>query len=150
MQTSDRSRDILILAVTAYAEASSEGRDGVRAQVHSVVNRHREGQWDAGKTIAACCVKPYAYSAWNSKDPNRVRALSVSVTDPVMVMCMEEAELAISDRSFDPTGGATHYYVDGTKEPNWVSGKNDSGAQVAPPAMFTIKIGKHLFFKGVQ
>jgi hypothetical protein len=147
----DADRDILILATTAFAEASSEGPAGIRAQVHSVVNRHATGLWYAGKTLAACCLLPYAYSAWNTADHNRVRALETATSDPVMATCLDEAALAISGKSLDPTDGATHYYVQGTTEPDWVSGiDHKTGAAVAPPAVFTCQIGRHLYYKGVQ
>ncbi len=147
---SDLDRDITILALTAYAEASSEGVDGIRAQVHSVVNRFNVKRWYSRKTIAGTCLLQYSYSALNTTDPNRVRAAETPASDPVMATCFSEAANAISGITKDTTGGATHYYREGTKEPDWVSGINSvTKEQVAPPAAFTVKIGKHLFYKDV-
>lgn len=146
----DYDRDVLFLGLTAYAEASSEGQDGIRAQIHSVLNRWQEKDWDAGETVASTCMRAYAYSAWNTTDPNRVRALSVPMGDKIIQMCISEAEGAISGTTQDPTDGATHYYREGTPEPDWVSGiRKFDGKRVAPPATFTIQIGHHLFYKNV-
>lgn len=143
-------RDIFIVGVTCYCEASDQGQDGVRAVAHAIVNRHKAGKWFSGSTLAACCVLPFAFSSWNTKDPNRTRAMGTSPQDAVMAMCLQEAAAAINGDTIDPTDGATHYYADGTQKPSWVSGKNDKGEQVAPPAIFIKQIGKHLFFKDVQ
>ncbi len=141
----DYDRDVFLVAMTAFAEARSEGVSGIRAQIHSVINRYREKDWDAGKSLAATVLKPYAYSAWNSKDPNRVEACSVAMNNTLMQMCINETEMAISGRTDDPTGGATHYYVKGSPEPDWVT-----GAGRAPAATFTVQIGRHLFYKDVK
>lgn len=146
----DLDRDTVILTLVAYAEARSEGRDGIRGQVHSVVNRHNAGKWYSRKTIAGCCMLAYAYSAENTSDPNREIAAECPQTDPIMMMCADEAAAAIDGRSLDPTGGATHYYREGTPEPDWVSGiDKKSGERKAPPATFTVKINHHLFYKDV-
>lgn len=146
----DLDRDILYLGEVAYAEASSEGRDGVRAQVHSVVNRHLVNKWYSRKTIAGTLMLAFSYSAENTSDPNRVRAAETPMSDPIMQMCMEEAAAAIAGSTPDPTNGATHYYAAGTPEPGWVKGVNAQGTRVAMPATFCVQIGKHLFYSGVQ
>lgn len=142
-------RDLLLVGLTAFGEASDQGRDGIRAQVHSVVNRQRAGRWYSRKTLAACVMLGYAYSVWNDNDKNAARICEADMSDPVMVMCMEEAAAAIAGTTQDPTGGATHYYVAGTKEPSWVTGRNAKGEQVAPPATYTVRVGAHLFYKDV-
>lgn len=145
----DLDRDIFHVGENAYAEASSEGRAGIRAQVHSVVNRHAAGRWYSRKTLAGTVMAAFAYSAQNTTDSNRVRAAECPMSDPIMQMCMEEAAAAIAGSTPDPTGGATHYYAAGTTEPSWVQGHNQDGERVAPPATFCGQIGKHLFYKDV-
>lgn len=149
MIVSAQDRDIFMLALVAYAEASDQGQDGIRGQIHSAINRHKTRAWYTGKNIAATLLHPYAYSCMNSNDPNRVRAVQVDTDDFIWLLCMEEAEAAFAGTSDDPTNGATHYFKNGSPEPNWVSGKKD-GKQVAPPAIFTKQIGDHLFYKGVR
>lgn len=144
-------RDRFIVGVTVFCEASNQGRAGIRATGHSIVNRHRAGKWFSGATLAACCLQPYAYTSWNSNDPNRVRGLSINPQDPVMVMCLEETRAAMDGETEDTTLGATHYYRAGTVEPDWVSGVDKkTGVRVAPPAEFTVQINDHRFYKGVR
>lgn len=144
----DQDRDILLLALTAYGEARNQGPDGIRAQVHSVLNRHRCGRWYSGKTLAACVMRPYAYSMW--LDKNALAVTETPMADAILAQCEAAARRAISGLTQDPTDGATHYYVNGTKEPDWVSGiDSKTGKQVAPPATFCKQIGDHLYFKDV-
>lgn len=144
----DLDRDTIILALTAYAEARSEGQDGIRAQVHSVINRHAVGRWYSRKTVAGTCLLGYAYSAMNTTDGNREAAAEVPMDDPWMTVCVAETQAAIAGTTDDPTQGATHYYRQGTPEPDWVSGVKN-GVQVAAGAIFTVQIGRHLFYRGV-
>ena len=145
----NQDRDRFLLAFVAYAEARNQGQEGIRGQIHSVLNRFREKDWDAGKTVAATLFKPYAYSALNSKDPNRVAAATVDMEDFTWLLCMAEADAALLGTSDDPTDGATHYYVSGSPEPDWVSGVR-GGRQVAAPAIFCKRIKDHLFYRGVK
>lgn len=147
----NRDRDIFFVGFVAYAEASDQGQMGIRAQCHSVVNRFKEKDWDARKTISATLFVPYAYSALNTEEPNRIRAATVDMDDPIMKLCMLEAKNAVEGISEDPTGGATHYYSPKVMKtpPNWVTGVR-KGKQVAPPATFTVQIGDHRFYKEVE
>lgn len=142
-------RDVFLLALVAYAEARSEQQAGIRAQIWSVLNRHDAGKWYSGKTIGETLFKPYAYSALNTTDPNRGKAVSVDWNDPVWQLCRTEAESALAGLTADPTSDATHYFVAGSPEPDWVSGVRD-GKQVAPAATFCCQIGRHKFYKGVK
>lgn len=145
----DRDRDILVMTITALAEARNQGADGLRAQAHSVVNRHKAGKWYSRKSLSGCCLAPYAYSCYTAADQNDTVAAEILCTDPLWQTAESEVRWAIDGTTQDPTLGATHYYAAGTKEPTWVSGKNDRGEQVAPPAVFTVQIGAHRFYKDV-
>jgi N-acetylmuramoyl-L-alanine amidase len=139
----DTDRDVLIVATTAFCEASGEGAEGIRAVCWSIVNRHRAGKWFSGKTLAGCCIIASQFSSWNTGDPNRRRALETPLSDPIMSLCVKEAEDAIAGASEDPTHGATHYF-----NPNAVSAipawaVDGSGAQI------TGRIGNHVFLKNV-
>lgn len=144
----DHDRDVFVLGVTADCEAANQGDDGLIAVMHAIINRTKAGKWFSGKTIAATCVMPYAFSSWNTKDPNRVRVLSTGVADPTMYKCLQLAEQVVSGNLPDPTDGATHYYsvkVIPGDPPDWVTGK----APDVPPATFTTQIHDHKFYKGV-
>ncbi len=146
----DADRDILIGAMTAWQEARGEGPDGIRAVAHAEVNRLRAGKWYSRKTLAGTCLLAYAFSGWMTSDPNRMASAEVSMSDPIMVLCVQEVSDAIAGVTQDPTGGATHYYAAGTKEPSWVTGKDpNTGEQEAPPANYLCRIGKHQFFNEV-
>lgn len=145
----DSDRDIFMVTALAYAEARSEGQDGIRAQIHSTLNRHRAKKWYSGLTISETIIMPYAYSAMNTDDPNRRAAMRDAMTGEAYAMCLGEAVAALGGATDDPTDGATHYYAAGTPEPTWVSGLRKDGTRAAPPAVLCKQIGKHIFFKGV-
>lgn len=152
----DLDRDLFVVGVNAFDEASDQGLPGIRAQIHSVINRHNakdasgKARWYARATLAGTVTAPYAYSAQNTLDPNRERGMETPMDNAIMQMCLSEAKQAIAGYTADPTAGATHYYAEGTPEPSWVKGIDPkSGTSVAPPASFCCKIGKHLFYKDV-
>lgn len=148
----DRDRDAFILAITADCEAADQGDDGLVAVMWSIQNRHRAKKWFSGKTVAATCVIPYAFSSWNTEDKNRVRALSTGVSDPVLYRALQLADQVLSEFIPDPTNGATHYYSTKIMKepPNWVSGDNPKTPGIdAAPAIFTVQIRDHRFYKGV-
>ena len=143
----DADRDLLVVAMVAFDEASNQGTAGIRAVCHCIVNRHRAGRWYSRKTLAGTCFLSYQFSSLNDADPNRERGVETSVSDPIYFECLGEADAAINGTSIDPTGGATHYYVQGTTEPTWVSGNPSKGV---PPATFLCQIGVELFYNNVQ
>lgn len=134
-------RDIFIVGVTCYCEASDQHVEGIRAVAHSIVNRHQAGKWFSGTTLAACCVFPYAFSSWNTKDPNRLRAMGTSPQDQVMGLCLDEAKMAIAGEIPDPTDGATHYFDSSMAPPTW--------ADPSTGSIKTCTIGRLNFYKGV-
>lgn len=135
----DADRDLLIVGMVAFDEASDQGPVGIRAQIHSVVNRHNAGKWYSRKTLAGTCLLGWQYSALNTDDPNRERGAETSMLNATYQLCMMEAGMAISGQTKDPTGGATHYYRQGTSVPAWASA----------PAEMTVQINDHIFWKNV-
>lgn len=141
--------DLAIASRTVWAEARNQGPAGMTAVAWAIVNRRIAGKWYSDASLAGCCLHPWAFSSWNEGDPNGPQALRVAETDPLLVYCAGAIQAALTGGE-DPVGGATHYYAEGTTEPSWVTGKSTSGIQVAPPAVFCVQIGKHIFFKNVQ
>lgn len=129
--------DLEILARTVYGEASAEPPLGRLAVAWVVLNRWRSGKWFAGKTIAATCRKRWQFSCWNAGDPNRARIEKASLA--LLRDSLDAALAAISGVAGDPTGGGTHYYADYIEAPAWAKGRTP-----------TIKIGRHLFFAGID
>lgn len=128
--------DQQIAAATAYMEASNQGSVGVRAVMHVLFNRLQFSP-KYGSTIADICLKPWAFSCWNTADPNRHRLAVVDSDNPILSDCLL-AYNEVSTGSDDPTLGATHYIADGITPPLWAS-----------EATQTVKIGSHTFYKDV-
>ena len=78
--------DIDTLARTIYGEARGEDRQSKIAVACVILNRVQQRKQcgyrniDGRKipTIAATCLKPWQFSCWNEKDPNRKVILKVS------------------------------------------------------------------------
>lgn len=131
-----------VLARTLWGEARGEPLRGIEAVAAVVVNRvalaRRRGGYWWGNSIAAVCRKPFQFSCWNPKDPNRAKLEAITAADPVFATCQRVARRAVAGTLGDPTGGATHYHVCG-QHPAWASGH-------APCA----EIGHHLFYTNLE
>lgn len=131
-----------ILARTIYGEARGEPVRGQEAVAAVIVNRAafaalRGGYW-WGADVTAICRKPYQFSCWNAKDPNRARIEAVGEDDPLFQTCLRIARRALAGSLADPTCGATHYHTKSVY-PKWARGR-------APCA----EIGNHLFYNDVE
>lgn len=84
--------DLAALALTLWAEARGEDRQGREMVACVVLNRvahaqaHRSSKgapywW--GETPAAVCLKAWQFSCWNAGDPNRAKLKSVTAADPI-------------------------------------------------------------------
>ncbi len=130
-----------IAARTGYAEASSEGRDGLRAVIHVINNRAKQRGW----SLAEVCMHGPAFSCWNAlltirdkvvANPDRIRVVKAADNDPVLVMAREIVDKVVDGGDNDLTSGATHYYVLNTPAPDWAASMQCCGI-----------IGKHVFYK---
>lgn len=140
--------DIDTLARTLYGEARGEDRQGKIAVACVILNRvekRKQCGWRIidGKnvpTIAATCLKPWQFSCWNEKDPNRKKILVITTADKVFAECLNLATLAYDGKLQDITKGATHYYnPKACQPPKWAYGKK-------PCAV----VGQHLFFNNID
>lgn len=140
--------DIDTLARTLYGEARGESRQSREAVACVVLNRvekRKQCGWrDIGgkkvPTIAATCLKPWQFSCWNLKDPNRKIILEATPQKKLFAECLEIARLAYDRKLTDITKGATHYYNPKTcAKPRWAEGKIPCAA-----------VGSHLFFNDVD
>lgn len=123
------------LARTLYGEARGEGFEGMAAVACVVINRVSAPCW-WGSDIISVCRKYRQFSCWNENDPNLEVIRKVDGSYLIFSVALQIAESAIKGKLKDKTGGANHYYRQGTPEPDWAKGKT-------PVA----KIGNHLFFK---
>ena len=60
--------EVHLLAATTWAEARSEGEEGMRAVAHVIVNRVGPR---FGEDISTVVLAPKQFSSWNLHDPNR-------------------------------------------------------------------------------
>lgn len=132
-------RDIEIMARTIYGEARGEylkengGLKALAAVGHVIMNRSIE----SGCSIEAVCKKPWQFSCWNEKDPNRKIIEKVSIENPIYRICYVVAKRIICNEQEDITKGANHYYSTTMKTPPYWAENQEP----------TVKIGNHLFFK---
>jgi N-acetylmuramoyl-L-alanine amidase len=129
-------RDIDVTARTLYGETRGQPLEGIVAVANVVMNRARRGAY--GATPAEVCLRPWQFSCWNARDPNRAIIERVQPGTFVFDVCRLVASLVIRGLLHDPTGGATHYHTKGVA-PDWSRGKTPSAV-----------IGDHLFFTDID
>jgi N-acetylmuramoyl-L-alanine amidase len=140
MTVTERDRDVF--ARTLWGEARGESTAGQVAVAWTIRNRVDDGKAKSwwGEGYAGVCQKPYQFSCWNKNDPN-FAYLSGAKLIPFRELAQARiaADQVIDEKVPDLTGGATHYYAISMKTaPAW-----------AAKAKETLKLGGHVFFKGV-
>lgn len=137
-----RDKDIDTLARTIYGEARGEynnpkiGLKSLVAVGYVVLNRYIEKTW-YGSTIEEVCLKPYQFSCWNRKDPNRVIIENVKKGNVIFDICSHVAESVLFREIADPSFGANHYYATSMQNPpSWAVGR-----------LAVTQIGHHKFYK---
>ena len=127
--------DVRLLAATAWAEARSEGEDGMRAVAHVIVNRVG-GRF--GESVEDVIRAPWQFSAWNRGDPNRPlaqnpeRYATGGVNLETWEIAQRVAREVLSGQSIDPTEGALFYHTRAI-QPWWSrygQGRREIGAHV--------------------
>jgi spore germination cell wall hydrolase CwlJ-like protein len=122
-------------------EARGESDQGKVAVGWVILNRAKSGKWfGGGGDIYAVCRKPYQFSCWNPGDPNRSIITSAKAGDAVFDQCLAAAQRVLGGSAADPTGAATHYFANYISTPSWAK----------PPAILTVQIGVHKFYKNVN
>ncbi len=127
-----------IAAMTIFCEASSEPHEGRVAVAATFFNRLKDGRF--GKTIASVCLHRYQYSEWNAdraNNANLLRAAEAADDEAMIVDSLAAYDEAAAGA--DPTMGGTHYFADYIAAPDWTVG-----------ATFTVQIGRHRFYRGVN
>ena len=106
--------DVHLLAATAWAEARSEGENGMRAVAHVIVNRMGPR---FGANLRTVILAPKQFSAWNIGDPNRPLALhperyaAHGANRATWETAQQVALEVLSGQSADPTNGALFYHT---------------------------------------
>ena len=123
------------LARTVWGEARGEGAPGMAAVAAVVMNRVVSPRYP--DTVQGVVLQDWQFSVWNIADPNRLKVLAVSDSDPDFRQALAIAADAVNGRLPDPTGGATHYHTVNIN-PYW---RDDSKR--------TVTIGNHIFYAGI-
>lgn len=132
--------DVRLLAATMWAEARSEGADGMRAVAHVIVNRIGDRFGDDLETVI---LAPRQFSAWNIGDPNRPlarnpeRYATGGANLETWTLAQQIAREVLSGQSVDPTNGALFYHTR-TIRPWWSRYGEDART-----------IGAHVFYRDV-
>lgn len=135
-------RDIDILARTLYGEARGEyahGEGGIASLIavgNVVMNRLKARSW-YGTTIQEICQKPWQFSCWNERDPNRDILIHGKIVDPVFCVCQHVATKVAGEEWPDLTKGSDHYHaVTVPQLPLWAKGKIPK-----------VRIARHVFYQ---
>jgi spore germination cell wall hydrolase CwlJ-like protein len=127
--------EVRLLAATAWAEARSEGEDGMRAVAHVIVNRVG---LRFGETVEDVIRAPWQFSAWNRGDPNQPlaqnpeRYATGGINLETWEIAQRVAREVLAGQSVDPTDGALFYHTTAIR-PWWSrygEGRREIGAHV--------------------
>jgi spore germination cell wall hydrolase CwlJ-like protein len=133
LNISELDRDAMIR--TICGEADGEPEIGQRAVAHVILTRASTPSW-WGQGVWGVCHAPAQFSCWNAGVPTlaRIAALNPDTIDYRKISGVVDKALMLLIP--DPTQGATHYKVSGTKA-SW---------DKATEGKTGIIIGKHVFF----
>ena len=141
------------LALTMWGEARREPLIGLIAVGRTVMNRLEKRQSRFGRSAKDICLKPWQYSCWIAEggvsnfnavmSEARRLADGIEPTDPKLRSCLWLAGGLLAGLVEDVVYSATHYYAPKamkppTKIPVWAH----------PPAVLTVVIANHRFYKG--
>lgn len=112
--------DADLLTRVVWAEARSESFEGQCAIVFVILNRlHREpGRFP--DTIQGIIMQPYAFSCFNTSDPQCAKVKVVDEHDPAFIEAMHAVTSVLTGRVSSPVGSADHYFLTSmSKPPAW-------------------------------
>jgi hypothetical protein len=144
--------DVLVGALTVLGEIRDGSYDAKLAVAHTFNNRQQQ---KPDRSVAGLCLAPMQYSCWTPKGGAGNYAWLLSLTHMVVTAldsgqapgpqkfphlheCMYLVGGVLTGALLDNTDDSTHYYVKGTKEPDWAKGRT-------PAAV----VGPHLFFNHI-
>jgi N-acetylmuramoyl-L-alanine amidase len=128
-----------LMALTIYAEARGEPREGKIAVGSVILERVDHRDWD-GKTIKEVCLWPYQFSCYLPNDPNRKMLKSIAdnwdkeLTNAILQDCLYIAQDLISG-AIERYPKALDYFNPKICHPDW-----------ANKMKFIMSIGNHDFY----
>lgn len=136
MRTIKSLDDEQALARTIWGEARGETFVGRICVANVIINRLKKRP-RYGSSVRSVCLKPWQFSCWNEKDPNRAKLLSVEKHDAIFQECLVLSKLANMRALHDMVNGSAHYHAKHVK-PKWAKG-------LEPVTV----IGNHVFYNNV-
>jgi spore germination cell wall hydrolase CwlJ-like protein len=129
--------DVELLGRVIWAEARSQSFEGQCAVAWVILNRLNREEGRFPKTLQGVIQQPYAFSCFNTNDPQCAKVKTVSETDPAFVEALHAATAVLTGRVASPIADADHYYLTSmAKPPAW-----------AKKMTLIKKIGGHSFFR---
>lgn len=122
-------------ALTIWCEARGEAQQG-RVGVAEVIRNRTQQHFMSDGTVPGTVLAPFQFSAFNTRDPNRIAAAKLDTENTVLRQCFEAWFEAMGGSQV--TNGALYYLnpMAVASMPTWV----DECHEVAA-------IGRHRFFK---
>lgn len=128
--------DLDLLGRVIWAEARSEPFEGQCAIAWVILNRLAREKGRFPDTIQGIIKQPFAFSCFNSNDPQCERVKVINEKDPTFVEAMHAATAVLTGRVPSPISRADHYFVTNMKNPpSW-----------ARRMTLVKRIGAHSFF----
>ncbi len=128
--------DLDLLGRVIWAEARSEPFEGQCAIAWIILNRLAREPGRFPDTIRGVIMQPYAFSCFNTNDPQCERVKAVDERDPAFVQAMHAATAVLTGRAPNPIGRADHYFLTNMRNPPaW-----------AKRMTLVKRIGQHSFF----
>jgi cell wall hydrolase len=120
--------------LTIWQEARGEDHAG-RVAVAEVIRNRMTLKYASDGTAEGTVLRPYQFSGWNTKDPNRLACAKVDAMDPVVMDCAKAWEESATSNL---TKGAVLYLNPAIVSPlpNWAKQENR-----------TAIIGQHHFYR---
>lgn len=131
-----RKGDADALGRVVWAEARSESFEGQSAIVWVIINRLRREQGRFPNTIQGIIKQPFAFSCFNTNDPQCARVKVIDERDPAFVEALHVVTAVATGRAPNPIGRADHYFLKAMRHPPaW-----------ATKMTFVRQVGGHVFF----
>jgi hypothetical protein len=129
-----------VIAYTLLGEAAGEGKEGMEAVMWTIMNRANSGRYPSNPALVATQKNSkgvHQYSTWNKKTlGGNSPEDRFSPNSPVFKEALAVVQRVMAGEGKDPTGGATHFYAEGSAKPSWFEAEGPAGE---------IKIGNHRF-----
>ena len=121
--------------LTICQEAAGEPDDGKLA-VAEVIRDRTLLRYQSDGTVAGTVLRPYQFSGWNTRDPNRLTNARLSIASPVFAACARAWARACTEKTA-LARGAVLYHAASIEPPFWAR---------APEIQLVTTIGAHLFY----